>query len=132
MRVTTVAAACLATALIVGSAPLGHAADQSPPAGTRADDTAKNVRDRDGTTATSDKQSTDPKDVEITRRIRRAITKDGSMSTNARNVKIITVDRQVTLRGPVNSAKEKAMIAKRAQKIAGADKVDDQLEIAKP
>src|SRR4051794_38029968 len=101
MRATSVAAACVATALIMGTLPIAYAADDNPPRDARADDTAKNVRDRDGTTPTSDQQSTDPKDVEITRRIRRAITKDGSMSTNARNVKIITVDRQVTLRGPV-------------------------------
>lgn len=132
MRTSLMAGACLATALLVGGGVIGHAGDENPPPNTRADDTGKNVRDRAGTTATANKQSTDPKDVEITREIRRAITNDSSMSTNARNVKIVTVDRQVTLRGPVNSAKEKEKIVKQAQKIAGANKVEDELEIARP
>ena len=132
MRGTRLAGACLAATLLVGTTSLGYASDENPPPGTRADSTGKNVRDRDGTTPTADQQSTDPKDVEITRRIRRSITKDSSMSTNARNVKIVTINRQVTLRGPVNTTKEKELIAKRAEKIAGAGKVDDQLEVAKP
>ena len=132
MRTSLMAGACLATALLVGGGAVGHASDENPPPKTRADDTGKNVRDRDGTTATADKQSTDPKDVEITREIRRAIADDSSMSTNGRNVKIVTVDRHVTLRGPVNSAEEKEKIVKHAEKVAGAKKVDDQLEIAKP
>jgi osmotically-inducible protein OsmY len=32
------------------------------------------------------------------------------MSVNAQNVKIITVDGRVTLRGPVNTAEEKRLI----------------------
>jgi osmotically-inducible protein OsmY len=125
-------AGALASALLIGGGAISRASDENPPPNTRADDTGKNVRDRDGTTATADKQSTDPKDVEITREIRRAITNDSSMSTNARNVKIVTIDRQVTLRGPVNSAKEKEKIVKEAQKIAGANKVEDHLEVARP
>lgn len=119
---------CLAAALfLLGAVSIGNAGDRAA-----ADDTGKNVRDRGGDTVTPDQQSTDPHDVEITRKIRRVITKDGSFSTNARNVKIVTIDRQVTLRGPVDTAKEKERIAKAAKKIAGADKVDDQLEIANP
>ena len=117
----------LATALLLtGAVSVGHAGDRS------ADDTGKNVRDRHDEALTPDQQSNDPADVEITQKIRRSITKEDGLSTNARNVKIITIDRKVTLRGPVDSAKEKSIIAKKAQKVAGADKVDDQLEVAKP
>ena len=95
-----------------------------------ADDTGRNTRDSDGTTLTADEQSNSKGDVEITRQIRQAIVKDDSLSTNAHNVKIITNDGVVTLRGPVASAQEKTMVAKKAEKINGVDKVDNQLEVA--
>jgi hyperosmotically inducible protein len=81
---------------------------------------------------TADKQSNSRDDLEITRRIRAAIVDDKSLSTSARNVKIVTVDRVVTLRGPVVSAEEKASVADKAKNVAGVSKVDNQLEIAKP
>jgi hyperosmotically inducible protein len=114
------------TATIAGAGEPSASAAKAP-----ADNTAKNERDADGATLTPDQQSNDPKDVELTRQIRRSITKDDSLSTNAHNVKIITRDRMVTLRGPVASEKEKAIVAKKAEKIAGAKKVDNQLEVAK-
>jgi hyperosmotically inducible periplasmic protein len=97
-----------------------------------ADNTGRNTRDSDGTTLTADKQSNSKSDAEITRQIRRAIVKDDSLSTNAHNVKIITNEGVVTLRGPVASVQEKTMVAKEAQKINGVSKVDNQLEVAKP
>ena len=45
-------------------------------------------------------------------------------------MKIITNGGVVTLRGPVASAEEKTMVAKKAEKINGVDKVDNQLEVA--
>jgi hyperosmotically inducible protein len=95
-----------------------------------ADDTGRNTRDRDGTTLTADEQSNSKGDVEITRQIRQAIVKDDSLSTSAHNVKIITNGGVVTLRGPVVSTEEKTMVAKKAEKINGVDKVDNQLEVA--
>jgi osmotically-inducible protein OsmY len=56
---------------------------------------------------------------------------DDSLSTTAHNVKIITVDGVVTLRGPVNNDQEKAKIADAAKKIAGVKQVDNQLEVVK-
>jgi osmotically-inducible protein OsmY len=44
-------------------------------------------------------------------------------------VKIITQDGKVTLRGPVNSAEEKAQIEEMAVAVAGKDHVDNQLEV---
>ena len=103
-----------------------------PETARRADDTGKNVRDRNDASLTPDKQSNDKRDLEITRRIRRAIVRDKSLSTDAHNVKIVTIDRSVTLRGPVASEREKAAIEKKAEKVAGAGRVDNRLEIAKP
>jgi osmotically-inducible protein OsmY len=54
---------------------------------------------------------------------------DQSLSTTAHNVKIISANGAVTLRGPVNSEEERTAIGKKAQSIAGPDKVDNQLEV---
>jgi osmotically-inducible protein OsmY len=94
-----------------------------------ADDTGRNVRDREGALPTAGDQSNDPVDVKVTQEIRRAVVADDSLSTNAHNVKIITNAGVVTLRGPVDSAAEKASIAAKAQQVAGVKRVDDQLEV---
>lgn len=121
---TTVIAASLALAM-AGSAPLAWAENYP------ADNTGKNVRDRTGDTVTSGDQSEDTADVTITQEIRKAIVSDKSLSTNAHNVKIITADGIVTLRGPVNTPEEKAKISATAQRIAGVKQVQNQLEITK-
>ena len=95
-----------------------------------ADNTGRNERDREGTTLTPGDQSSNEADVELTRRIREAVVADDSLSTNAHNVKIITINGKVTLRGPVESEAERAKIVATAQQLAGKNKVDNKLEIA--
>jgi osmotically-inducible protein OsmY len=95
-----------------------------------ADNTGKNVRDRNDATLTPGDQSNDKADVKITQEIRKAIVADDSLSTNAHNVKIITADGVVTLRGPVKTPQEKVAIAEKAKQIAGVNRVDNQLEVA--
>lgn len=90
----------------------------------------RNVRDRGADAITPFSQSSNPSDVEMTRKIRRALMKDKSLSTTARNVKVITISGTVILRGPVKSEHEKATIADKALQIAGTGHVNDQLEIA--
>jgi osmotically-inducible protein OsmY len=94
-----------------------------------ADNTAKNARDRDDTTLTAGDQGNTPADREITQKIRRALTSDASYSTTAKNVKIITVNGKVSLRGPVKTATEKSGIVGIAKMVAGEGNVDDQLEV---
>jgi hyperosmotically inducible periplasmic protein len=94
------------------------------------DNSGRNVRDRSGDTKTPGDQSENEADRTITQNIRQAITADDSFSTNAKNVKIITNDGTVTLRGPVKSEKEKAEIEAKAKQVAGVKRVDNQLEIA--
>ncbi len=94
-----------------------------------ADNTGKNERDRSGETKTSGDQSNSSDDVKVTAAIRRAIVKDHSLSSMAKNVKIITASGVVTLRGPVKSDAEKAKIAELAQSSAGNAKIDNQLEV---
>jgi osmotically-inducible protein OsmY len=88
-----------------------------------------NVRDRDGNLPTPEDQSNNESDLQITARIRQAILDDQTLSVTAENIKIITVDGKVTLRGPVKSAAEKSAIVAKAQQVAGTTQVDDQLEI---
>ena len=95
-----------------------------------ADNSGKNVRDRDSRTLTSGDQSNDKDDVRITQEIRKAIIADAQLSTDAHNVKIITVGRIVTLRGPVKSAAEKAKIETKAAHVAGVSRVENDLEVA--
>jgi osmotically-inducible protein OsmY len=94
-----------------------------------ADNTRKNERDRSGETTTSGDQSNSQEDVRITAAIRRAVVRDNSLSTTAKNVKIITANGMVTLRGPVKNDAEKAKIAELAQSAAGNAKIDNQLEV---
>jgi hyperosmotically inducible periplasmic protein len=96
---------------------------------TAPDNTGRNVRDRSGETLTPGDQSESEADRTLTQRVRQAVMADDSLSTTAHNVKIITINGVVTLRGPVNSAQEKANIDAKAQQIAGATKVNNQLEI---
>lgn len=94
------------------------------------DNSGVNVRDRNDQTQTPADQSESEADRTLSQNIRQALTSDDSLSTNGKNVKVITVDGKVTLRGPVKSAQEKAAIAAKAQQVAGVKNVDNQLEIA--
>ena len=98
--------------------------------GREADNAARNTRDRGGRTLTPADQGGNESDVTLTQEIRKAVVATDGFSVNAKNVKIITVKGQVTLRGPVRTAEEKAMIAAIATRVAGAANVDDQLEVA--
>jgi osmotically-inducible protein OsmY len=94
-----------------------------------ADNTKKNQRDRSGETKTSGDQSNSSEDVKITAAIRRAVVRDHSLSMTAKNVKIITANGMVTLRGPVKSDAEKAKIVELARSAAGNAKINNQLEV---
>jgi hyperosmotically inducible protein len=93
------------------------------------DNSAVNARDRESGAVTAEQQSNEKGDMELTRKIRREVVKDDSLSMMAHNVKIISANGAVTLRGPVKTDREKTAIADIAQQIAGADKVDNQLEV---
>jgi hyperosmotically inducible protein len=101
----------------------------APSAQTAPDNTGRNVRDRGGATMTPGDQSESEADRTVTQQIRRAVVADDSLSTMAKNVKIITTDGVVTLRGPVQSAHEKEAIETKARQFAGINQVDNQLEV---
>jgi osmotically-inducible protein OsmY len=97
--------------------------------GTNVDNTAINARDRDNNNLTAGDQGTSEADRETTRKIRRALVGDTHYSMTAKNVKIITTDGKVTLRGPVKNDGEKSGIENIAKEAAGADSLDNQLEV---
>ena len=96
------------------------------------ENTEINARDKGNTTLTPEDQKETESDIKITADIRQAIIKNKSLSVNAQNVKIITRNGVVTLRGPVESKKESKKIKKIAKHTPGVLKVDNQLEIKKP
>ena len=67
---------------------------------------------------TAGEQSNAKGDVALTRKIRRAVVKDHSLSMVAYNVKIVSANGNVTLRGPVNTEAEQIAIAGKARAIA--------------
>lgn len=101
----------------------GTALAQTP---TQPDNTKTNK----GMETTADQQKMNPADRQLAQKIRKAVVADKSLSTYAHNVKIISQDGSVTLKGPVRSEDEKKTIVAKAAEIAGgADKVTDQLTV---
>jgi sporulation protein YlmC with PRC-barrel domain len=96
---------------------------------TDADSTRRNVRDREERPLTPLDQGHSTADLNITAQIRKEIIADKRMSINARNVKIITLDGRVTLRGLVNTADEKRLIGEIANRNASLGNVDNQLSV---
>lgn len=121
MKRTLLALACLTA--------FGLAALTADDKTAEPDNTATNQRDRSGETKTSGDQSNSSADLKTTQAIRQALLKDGGLSMTAKNIKIITASGQVTLRGPVKTAEEKARIDQLAKSAAGGAKVDNQLEV---
>src|SRR5512133_1597458 len=76
-----------------------------------ANNSGRNERDRSGNTLTPGDQGGSQADRDITQKVRRAITSNDQLSTDAKNVKVITINGKVTLRGPVNSAQEQQTLA---------------------
>ena len=94
-----------------------------------ADNTGRNIRDRGSRNLTPLDQGNSQADIDTTAQIRKGIIAGKNMSVNAKNVKVITNKGRVTLRGPVNTAEEKRLIAEIAGNIALVDNVDNQLEV---
>lgn len=104
----------------------------SPPASMVPDNMGGNVRDRRGEVRTPGDHSESATDRALTQRIQQAVAADELLSTAAKNIKIITLNGVVTLWGPVTSLEEKESIGAKAQHIAGANNVDNQLELKGP
>jgi hyperosmotically inducible protein len=112
----------LSMSLMATLVPRHHDAQHPAPESTRINE------DRTGPTA--DQQKMNPTDRAITQKIRKAIHHDKSLSTYGRNIKILTQDGKVTLRGPVRSEEEKGNLEAKAVSAAGQENVSNQLEVA--
>lgn len=107
----------------------GRAAPTPPATSVPPDNSATNARDRDGATMTPMDQKENEVDLTLTKKIRQGVIDAEGLSITAKNVKIITADGRVTLRGPVKSVDERNRIVAVAAQLAGANNVDDQLEV---
>ena len=106
-------------------------ASQGQDAQPKPDNTKTNERDRNPGEATADKQKMNAADRELTAKIRKSVMADKSLSTYAHNVKIITQNGMVTLKGPVRSNEEMKSIASKAVEITGSTgKVSNQMAVS--
>jgi osmotically-inducible protein OsmY len=112
-----------------GQQPTATPSDPAALDSTEADNTKRNSAEENKNTDTAEKQSNNKDDLVLTQKIRQELIKDGSLSINAKNIKIIVRDGKVMLRGPVDSQQEKDIIGSKAGEFAGNDKVDNQLEV---
>jgi hyperosmotically inducible periplasmic protein len=95
---------------------------------SEADNTRINVRDRNDRTLTPFDQGSSKTDLDTTAQIRKQVVASKDMSAYGKNVKIITNNGRVALRGPVRSEEEKRIIGEIATRFAPGQ-VDNQLEV---
>jgi hyperosmotically inducible protein len=94
------------------------------------DNTKTNQGDANSGSVTAQQQNENPADRDTTKQIRKALMQDKGLSTYAHNIKIITRDGKVTLKGPVRTEDEKSSIGAKAAAVAGADNVMNKLTVA--
>jgi len=115
--------------LLLGCGTLVLAQDPASPTTPSSDNTKLNQRDRNANEPTADKQSNNRSDRDITQQIRQSIVAEKSFSSYAHNVKVITQNGQVTLKGPVRSDEEKQAVEAKAAAVAGEGKVTSELTV---
>jgi len=114
----------LATAMVISPA-MVTAQSQS----TQPDNTKVNERDRSKSEKTADQAKNTTNDLDTMQKIRKSIMGDSSLSTYAHNVKVISKNGKVTLKGPVRSEEEKQTVEQKATEVAGAGNVTNQITI---
>jgi hyperosmotically inducible protein len=112
--------------LTAGPMPRLQAPAQTAPDNTKPDNTKMN---KDQSSPSADQQKMNSGDRAITQKIRKAIHDDKDLSTYAHNIKVITQDGKVTLRGPVRSEEEKSALQAKAVGVVGQENVTNQLEV---
>jgi hyperosmotically inducible protein len=118
-----------ASLLLLGCGTLAVAQDSAGQSSPDSDNTKMNQRDRNPNEPTADQQQNNRSDRYLTQQIRQAIVADKTFSTYAHNVKVITQNGQVTLKGPVRSDDEKRAVETKAAAIAGDGKVTSELTV---
>ena len=97
--------------------------------GQNPDNIGMNRADKKGDQTNADQQQKDRADRNLTKEIRRAIVGDNTLSNDAHNVKVVERDGQVTLKGLVQSEREKRAVEAKAVEVAGQDRVVNELVI---
>jgi hyperosmotically inducible periplasmic protein len=118
--------------LLLGSSLPATGIRTQDPQQPAADNTKNNKGDQSPGAMTADKQKMNPADRDMTKKIRAALHSDSSLSPYAHNIKIISQDGKVTLKGPVRSDDEKSAIEAKATEIAGQGNVTNSLTVAPP
>ena len=134
ISVSTAALACLLGGGSLTAVAQQPAAQQPPAASDSSqapagDNTKMNKQDNGENGTTAQQQKETPADREMTQQVRKAIMADKSLSTYAHNVKIVSQNGTVTLKGPVRSDDEKQAIAAKASEVAGNAKVVNELTV---
>lgn len=110
--------------LITGSAFAAKAPVDKIEKAAEASDSTFNQQ---GVTADTQKKASENRN-ELIRRLRAKIMADDQLSTQAHNVKIITNEEAITLKGTVANRAEKVKLENYARSMAGDMKVFNQLE----
>jgi hyperosmotically inducible protein len=129
MSVKSAMGTLLLMSLLLGSTWLIAQDSTNEGAPVPADNTKLNQRDQNPHEPTADRQKDSRSDRDLTQQVRQSIVKDKSLSTYAHNVKIITQNGQVTLKGPVRSDDEKRAVEARAAEVAGQNNVTSDLDV---
>jgi osmotically-inducible protein OsmY len=121
-------ASALALALLLSASWVpAHAQSNSQ---VEPDNTKVNKRDRNAGAVTADQQKETAADRDMAAKIRKALTSDKTLSTYAHNVKVVSQNGTVTLKGPVRSDAEVQAIVSKATEVAGnSAKIDNQLSV---
>ena len=95
----------------------------------KPDNSARNAKIEAHNLLNAQDQGTSDYDIKMTQTIRQQIIDQKGFSTNAKNIKIITRDGVVVLKGPVNTLAEKNKIESIAANAAGKTKVSSQITV---
>lgn len=100
-----------------------------PQENVHGDNSVTNKRDRRPEELTAEQQGGKKSDVELTRLIRKGLVAHDELSTNAKNLKIITRDGVVTLKGPVATRDEMKKVEEIARLEAGDHNVINEIQV---
>lgn len=98
------------------------------PQNTKPDNSVINERDRRPEEMTALNQSPARTDVELTRLIRQDLMRHSELSSNAHNIKVITVNGVVTLKGPVKNLQEMKIVDEIARGEAGVRNAINEMQ----
>ncbi|MFN0241969.1 MAG: BON domain-containing protein [Planctomycetota bacterium] len=109
-----------------------HAAHAADPYDTRGDGVGVDKQQWDANDETAQDQSNESGDLALLQNVRQALVNDDALSFNAKNVKVIVRNGDVTLRGVVKDAAEHERVVSLTRACAGVRSVIDQIETESP